>query len=449
MKFDFDEINLIPNKCIVNSRSECDTKVKLGINTFQLPIVPANMECVINETLAIKLAKNGYFYIMHRFDIDVIDFIKNMNSLKLITSISIGVNQDSYDLIDKICSLNLKVDYITIDIAHGHSIKMEKILKYIRNKIPNVFIIAGNVSTIDAVEDLGIWGADMVKVGIGPGCFTPDSLVLTDKGYKSLSEIKEGDNVLTHKNRYRKVVSKQFYIGEQDLIKINNLPACTQTHEFYVIDKVNRELTNESNIEKYAYWIQAKDLDKAKHLIIKKMEFIEIESIEVIEYLGEVIDLTIEEDESYNIEGIIVHNSACTTWPNTGFGSRNCQASTILDCSKTHIPIMADGGIRVPGDITKSLVLGATMVMVGGMLSGFNDSPGDVVKYDKLYKEFWGSASNFQSGKTNRIEGKKILIEYKERSIFDELTHIEECLQSSISYGGGKDLISLINVKWK
>lgn len=70
------------------------------------------------------------------------------------------------------------------------------------------------------------------------------------------------------------------------------------------------------------------------------MEFIEIEKIEKIEYLGEVIDLTVEEDESYNIEGVIVHNSACTTWPSTGFGSRNCQASTILECSSiSTVPI--------------------------------------------------------------------------------------------------------------
>jgi GMP reductase len=179
------------------------------------------------------------------------------------------------------------------------------------------------------------------------------------------------------------------------------------------------------------------------------MEFIEIENIEIVEYLGEVIDLTIEEDESYNIEGIIVHNSACTTWPATGFGSKNCQASTILDCSKYYIPIIADGGIRVPADIAKSMVLGATMVMVGGMMSGFKDSPGSLIDVNGIKKkEFWGSASQFQSGKSNRIEGTKYLIDFKDRSILDEMSYLKECLQSSISYGGGKDLKSLKNVKW-
>ena len=179
------------------------------------------------------------------------------------------------------------------------------------------------------------------------------------------------------------------------------------------------------------------------------MEFIEIENIEILEYLGEVIDLTVEDDESYNIEGILVHNSACSTWPATGFGSRNCQASTILECSKTYLPIIADGGIRVPADITKSLVLGASMVMVGGMMSGFKDSPGNLIDINGIKKkEFWGSASAFQSNKKNRIEGTKYLIDFKDRSILDEMVYLQECLQSSISYGGGKDIISLVKVKY-
>lgn len=180
------------------------------------------------------------------------------------------------------------------------------------------------------------------------------------------------------------------------------------------------------------------------------MEFIEIYNIEEVDYIGEVIDLSVENDESYNIEGVIVHNSACTTYPATGFGSRNCQASVVYQCSMVSmVPIIADGGIKCPGDITKSIVLGATMVMVGGMLSGLQDSPGDIVEKDfKTYKEFWGSASAFQSGKTNRIEGTKNLIELKPNTILQELKYLEECMQSSISYAGGNTIDALLNTKW-
>lgn len=310
-KFDFEEINLLPQLCVVDSRSEIDTSITFGPNKFRLPVVPANMQSVIDEAMAINLAQSGYFYILHRFDVDVVKFISKMKSLNLITSISIGVNQDSYELVERLIELDHIPDYITIDIAHGHALKMKRMLEFIKSKKIKSFIIAGNVSTMEAVFDLQSWGADAIKVGIGPG-------------------------------------------------------------------------------------------------------------------------------------------SACTTWPTTGFGSRNCQASTIWNCSRvSQVPIVADGGIRVPADIAKSVVLGASMVMVGGMLTGFKDSPGHLIEVDgKKKKEFWGSASQFQSGKTNRIEGKKILIDYKDKSILDEMIYLEECLQSAISYAGGKDVNSLSGVKW-
>ena len=90
------------------------------------------------------------------------------------------------------------------------------------------------------------------------------------------------------------------------------------------------------------------------------------------------------------------------------------------------------------------------MVMIGGMFSALSDSPGNTVTGTdgRLYKEFWGSASAFQSGKKNRIEGTKKLMLMKHHAILDEMTHICECLQSAISYGGGNDLSCFRNVKY-
>ena len=315
-KFDFDDINLIPKYSVVDSRSQCDTSVRFGKHVFKNPVIPANMESVIDEEIAIKLASENFFYIMHRFGIDNLSFIKKMKELNLVSSISIGVNSDSYDLIDSLVQSDLIPDYITIDIAHGHSKKLKKMLKYLKegrwkNEMKDCFIIAGNVSTIEATVDLDKWGADAIKVGIGPG-------------------------------------------------------------------------------------------------------------------------------------------SSCTTYPTTGFGSRNIQASVVNECaSVSKKPIIADGGIKFPADITKSIVMGATMIMVGGMLSSFTDSPGRTVEQDgKLYKEFYGSASAKQSNKTSRIEGTVKLNPMKNSTIIDYLNYLSECLQSSISYGGGKVLNDLYAVKW-
>ena len=99
-KFDFEKITLMPKYSQINTRSECDTSVNFGGYRFKLPVVPANMESIIDERLAIQLAKNGYFYILHRFEIDEVSFIRRMKSEKLFSSISIGVNDDSYELIE-------------------------------------------------------------------------------------------------------------------------------------------------------------------------------------------------------------------------------------------------------------------------------------------------------------------------------------------------------------
>ena len=77
--FDYEDIQLVPNKCIINSRSEADTSVKLGEHTFKIPVVPANMQTIIDEDVAEYLAKNGYFYVMQRFDEEArINFVKKM-----------------------------------------------------------------------------------------------------------------------------------------------------------------------------------------------------------------------------------------------------------------------------------------------------------------------------------------------------------------------------------
>ena len=120
--FDYEDVQLIPNKCIVSSRSECDTHVKLGKRTFRLPVVPANMQTIIDEELAEKLAREGYFYIMHRFQPERrMDFVKRMHDLNLYSSISIGVKAEEFALVDEFKKANLTPEYITIDIAHGHS----------------------------------------------------------------------------------------------------------------------------------------------------------------------------------------------------------------------------------------------------------------------------------------------------------------------------------------
>ncbi|GGH98951.1 MULTISPECIES: GMP reductase [Mammaliicoccus] len=309
--FDYEDVQLIPNKCIVESRSECDTSVKFGPKTFKLPVVPANMQTVMNEELAEWFASNDYFYIMHRFDeAGRIPFIKKMQSQNLFASISVGVKDNEYTFVEQLSNEGLVPEYITIDIAHGHSEQVIRMIKHIKQHIPETFVIAGNVGTPEGVRELENAGADATKVGIGPG-------------------------------------------------------------------------------------------------------------------------------------------RVCITKIKTGFGTGGWQLAAINSCSKAaRKPMIADGGIRTNGDIAKSIRFGASMVMVGSLFAAHEESPGETVELEgKLYKEYFGSASEFQKGERKNVEGKKMFVEHK-GSLKDTLVEIEQDLQSSISYAGGKDLHSITKVDY-
>lgn len=309
--FDYEDIQLIPAKSIVNSRSECDTSVTFGGRTFKLPVVPANMQTIIDEKVAIFLAENGYFYIMHRFEPNTrLTFVKEMQSRGLFASISVGVKEEEYRFVQQLADEQLSPEYITIDIAHGHSNAVIQMIQHIKKLLPNSFVIAGNVGTPEAVRELENAGADATKIGIGPG-------------------------------------------------------------------------------------------------------------------------------------------KACITKIKTGFGTGGWQLAALRWCAKAASkPIIADGGIRTHGDIAKSIRFGASMVMIGSLFAGHEESPGETIEKDgKIYKEYFGSASEFQKGERKNVEGKKLLVEHK-GSVVDTLIEMEQDLQSSISYAGGNKLDAIRHVDY-
>nr|MBP8088236.1 GMP reductase [Polaromonas sp.] len=265
---------------------------------------------VVSESICAWMADSGYFYVMHRFDLDNVAFVQRMKARGSYASISLGVKPPDYATVDRLLALGLVPEYITIDIAHGHADSVKNMIGYLKEKMPAAFVIAGNVATPEAIIDLENWGADATKVGIGPG-------------------------------------------------------------------------------------------------------------------------------------------KVCITKLKTGFGTGGWQLSALKWCARVATkPIIADGGIREHGDIAKSIRFGATMVMIGSLLAGHEESPGQTVEVDgKLFKEYYGSASDFNKGEYKHVEGKRILEPIK-GTLAETLVEMEQDVQSSISYAGGKKLMDIRKVNY-
>jgi GMP reductase len=175
----YSRVQLVPRYSELQSRSKADLSVEFLGRKYRAPWVPANMDSVINEEIAYWLSENDYFYIHHRFG-NTQAFVERATreNWKLI-SISVGVNNDDKILIDWLGRgvesptmfrrEKLRIDVVTVDVAHAHHALVRDMIEYIRQCLPHAKIIAGNVATPEAVRDLAVWGASAVKVGIGGG----------------------------------------------------------------------------------------------------------------------------------------------------------------------------------------------------------------------------------------------------------------------------------------
>lgn len=187
----YEDVCLIPRFGSVTSRQQCDTSTNFLGFEFKLPIMPANMKAVINQDWAHYLSENGYFYSMHRFDIDIEQFIDHCNreNFRLISA-SFGVNNKDKRVIENLHSSGARLDFATIDVAHGHCQAVKDSIEFIKELLPNTKLIAGNVATPEAVRDLYKWGADAVKVGIGQGspCTTKNKTGFTMPMFSCVEE---------------------------------------------------------------------------------------------------------------------------------------------------------------------------------------------------------------------------------------------------------------------
>jgi IMP dehydrogenase len=307
--FTFDDVLLIPAYNHYESRQHVDTSVtdRTGRLTLKLPLMTANMDTVTESAMANWIAGKGGIGVLHR----AMSIERNVAELRRCTGpafVSVGTSEDELERAEALRDAG--ASYFVVDVAHGHAKYVGKTLKKLRGLLPNACLMAGNVATYAGADFLASVGADVIKVGIGPG-------------------------------------------------------------------------------------------------------------------------------------------SVCTTRVKTGHGVP--QLTAIQDCARCDRSIVADGGLRYPGDIVKALAFGADFVMVGGMLAGTRPTPGEVVTdaAGQRVKQYRGMASREVADEHHggiaewkTAEGVATSVPYRE----DEdaiLADVIGGLRSGLTYAGSKTIKEL------
>ena len=189
IKLTFDDVMIIPKRSTLKSRGEVNLKRKFKFKHSKfdwegIPIIAANMDTIGTIQMSKVLNEFDILTALHKFH-DVQDLNNHVSNNSIIT-IGEGdipkylLNEDLYD----------KYKFLMVDVANGYRECFLEFIKLLRSKFPNKIIIAGNVATKEMTEALILAGADIIKIGIGPGAVCTTRKV-TGVGYPQLSAISD------------------------------------------------------------------------------------------------------------------------------------------------------------------------------------------------------------------------------------------------------------------
>jgi len=415
----FDDILLVPKKSAILPK-EVDVSTKFSRNIdINIPLVSAAMDTVTESRLAIAIAREGGIGIIHKNmsieeQAEEVDKVKRSESGVIVDPISLSPEKSVGEAIE----LMAKYHISGIPIVN----KEKKLVGILTNR---------DIRFLEE-EDKRLKIAEIM---------TKENLITAPLG-TTLEEAKK----ILHKNRIEKlpIVNKKFIlkglITIKDIEKVKRFPnACKDAEGRLRVGA--------------AVGVSRDTMERVEALVNAKVDVIVVDtahghSTRVIEVIKEIkrnfgIELvggnvaTFEGAESLIKAGIdalkvgIGPGSICTTRVVTGVGVP--QVSAIQECKraakKYHIPLIADGGIKYSGDITKALAVGADSVMIGSLFAGTEESPGEVVLYKgRSYKGYrgMGSIGAMKKGSKDRY--------FQEEAEDDKL--VPEGIEGRVSYKG-------------
>ena len=413
----FDDILLVPKKSAIIPR-EVDVSTKFSRNIeINIPLVSAAMDTVTESRLAIAIAREGGIGIIH----------KNMSIEEQAEEIDKVKRSESGIIVEPIS--------LTPEKKVGEAIEI--MAKYHISGIP---IINNERKLVGILTNRDIRFLEDKNLKIS-SIMTKENLITAPVG----TTLEEAKRIL-HKNRIEKlpIVNEAFIL--KGLITVKD------------IEKVEKYPNSCKDIEGRlrvgaAVGISRDALERVEALINAKVDVIVVDTahghssrvIDVIKEIKRTFDIelvggnvaTFEGAESLIKAGVdaikvgIGPGSICTTRVVTGVGVP--QVSAIQECKraakKYHVPLIADGGVKYSGDITKALAVGADSVMIGSLFAGTQESPGEVVLYKgRSYKEYrgMGSIGAMKKGSKDRYFQEEV----------EENKLVPEGIEGRISYKG-------------
>jgi IMP dehydrogenase/GMP reductase len=299
-QLDFNSVLIRPKRTTISSRSQVNLKRTFTFPNTKttwtgVPVISANMDTTGTFEVYDVLSKFKMITCFRKF-YSLKDFQDRMDQNPLNPDyfmISTGINEQNFsNLCDIVAATNAK--WICVDVANGYMRNVVTFCCKVRATFPDCILVAGNVATREMVEELILNGkVDVVKCGIGPGCFSSDTRILMADGtYKNISEIQVGSYVINRNGTPVKVINK-FNKGIRNLIKIrtNNWhdeTFVTSDHNYWIgdlsscsentikssgkaslLDKESKTIPKESKFK----WKEINDIEKNKHTLLMPRTF--------------------------------------------------------------------------------------------------------------------------------------------------------------------------------
>ncbi|MEI3354434.1 MAG: GMP reductase [Duodenibacillus massiliensis] len=196
-KLDFKDVLIRPKRSTLTSRSQVDITREIKFHHTRevfhaVPVIAANMDTTGTFEMARVLGSHGMMTALHKHYApeEYIEFFRSLKN-KSDAFYSMGIGDADYRKFETVMkAVPGEIRYVCIDVANGYTEAFVSFVKKVRDTYPDLVIMAGNVVTGDMTEELVLAGADIVKVGIGPGsvCTTRK---MTGVGYPQLSAVIE------------------------------------------------------------------------------------------------------------------------------------------------------------------------------------------------------------------------------------------------------------------